>query len=206
MVERSAPVAGVLLAAGRSTRMGGNKLLFELEGESVLRGAVRRCLAAGLAPVLVVLGHDAKRAAAQLAGLICDSVVNPEPARGMTSSLRTGIVALPATVSAAVAVLPDMPFVTAAMLTAMVDRYRRGGALLVVSRYEGVVAPPTLFDRRLFQELLELPDDDAPSLVVERHLHEAAKLDWPAAALLDLDSPEDYERAKGRYGDPAGGC
>ncbi|HET8624336.1 MAG TPA: NTP transferase domain-containing protein, partial [Gemmatimonadales bacterium] len=56
------PVAGVVLAAGASTRMGRNKLLLKLEGVSLLRRAATRALDAGLAPVLVVLGHDADRA------------------------------------------------------------------------------------------------------------------------------------------------
>ena len=55
--ERNGNVAGILLAAGTSSRMGSNKLLFELNGESVLRGSVRRALAGGLSPVFVVLGH-----------------------------------------------------------------------------------------------------------------------------------------------------
>src|SRR5881628_4179101 len=70
-------IAGVILAAGASRRMGKNKMLLELEGEAVVRRAARRALAAGLSPVVVVLGHEATRAQAELAGLACEFVVNP---------------------------------------------------------------------------------------------------------------------------------
>ena len=122
--DRSGRVAGVVLAAGTSSRMGRNKLFLPLGGTSVLRRAVATAHDAGLDPVLVVLGHESDRALAELAGLLCAPVVNAEFARGMNSSVRAGISAVPEDASGAVLMLADMPFVTAAMLRALVDRYR----------------------------------------------------------------------------------
>lgn len=190
------PAAGILLAAGTSSRMGRNKLLLELDGESVLRRAARQALAAGLSPLVVVLGHEAERTAAELAGLPCQTVVNPDPTRGMHSSLKLGLGALPDAVPAAIVVLADMPFVTAEMIAALAERHRETEAPLVVSEYEGVHAPPTLYDRRLFGELLAVPDEGCGRQVVKRHRGEAEVLAWPAAALADLDVPEDYARVK----------
>ncbi len=82
---RSGPVAGILLAAGTSSRMGSNKLLFELDGESVLRGAARRALAGGLSPLFVVLGHQEEKSRPELDGLPCQIVVNPSYEQGITS-------------------------------------------------------------------------------------------------------------------------
>ena len=79
--ERSGPIAGILLAAGTSSRMGSNKLLFELNGESVLRGAVRRALAGGLSPLVVVLGHEADKTRRELDGLPCRTVSLQDLAR-----------------------------------------------------------------------------------------------------------------------------
>jgi len=192
-----APVAGILLAAGTASRMGSNKLLFALEGESVLRRAARRALAAGLDPLLVVLGHQAERSAAELAGLACRVVVNPIYEEGIGSSLKAGVTALPAAVTAAVVMLADMPFVTPEMIAALVARYRAGGAPLVLSDYEGVVAPPPmLYDRGLFGEILGMAGGRCGKQVVKRHGDEAAVLAWPAAALADLDVPEDYARIR----------
>src|SRR5262247_1339490 len=126
--------------------MGRNKLLFDLSGETVVRRAVRIALEAGLDPVVVVLGHDADAVRAALASMPCRFVLNAQYAEGMNGSARAGIAALPPGVAAVVVLLADMPFVNAAMLRALVERYRTADELLVVSEYDGIQAPPTLFD------------------------------------------------------------
>jgi molybdenum cofactor cytidylyltransferase len=198
--DRGGPVAGVLLAAGTSSRMGSNKMLFELNGESVLRGAVRRALAGGLAPLLVVLGHQEDKARRELAGLACQVVVNPEYENGITASLQKGISAVPAEVEAAVVMLADMPFVTPEMIAGLIARYRTTRAPLVISDYEGVTAPPMLYDRALFPEIRTMTGGSCGKQVVKRHRHEAEVLAWPAAALADVDVPDDYARVKAAGG------
>jgi molybdenum cofactor cytidylyltransferase len=197
--ERTGAVAGVLLAAGLSSRMGSNKMLFELEGESVLRGAAKRALAGGLSPLVVVLGHQAETARRELDGLACQAVINPDYELGINTSLKTGIAAVadvPEKPQAALVMLADMPFVTAEMIAALIARYRSSMAPLVISDYEGVNAPPMLYDRSLFKELGEMSGEGCGRQVVKRHRSEAEVLPWPVAALADLDVPEDFERAR----------
>jgi molybdenum cofactor cytidylyltransferase len=191
-------IAGILLAAGTSSRMGQNKMLLAFAGDSVLRGGARRALAGGLSPLIVVLGAEADRAAAELDGLPCHIVQNRKYASGMTSSMHAGLTALPPATGAAVILLADMPLVTADMIRQMTQRYQETGAPLVISRYAGVNAPPTLFDRCLFIELLASSGEDAGRQVVQRHRAAAEVLDWPAAVLADLDTPEDYTRLTAR--------
>ena len=190
------PVAGVVLAAGSSSRMGRNKLLLTLDEEPMVRRTVRAALEAGLEPVVVVLGHEPERVKEAIAGLGCRTVVNPDHAQGVRVSLHAGIRELPAEARAAVVILADMPFVTAAMIRSLVDRYREGAAPLVSSQYGEVNAPPTLYDRSLFPELLAMTGEGCGKQVVRRHLHEAVIVDWPEAALADVDVPEDYERIR----------
>jgi len=186
------PVAGVLLAAGASTRMGSNKLLLELDGESLLRRAAMSALAAGLAPVVVVLGHEAARGEATLRGLACTTVLNPEFVLGQGSSLAVGLRALPAGAVAAVVLLADMPLVTASMIEALQARWRATGAPLVLSDYAGVLAPPALYTRALFGELCSA--GEAPGKqVLARHRAAALTVPCPAAALADVDRPGDLE-------------
>jgi molybdenum cofactor cytidylyltransferase len=202
---RTGTVAGVLLAAGLSSRMGSNKMLLTLNGESVLRGAARRMLAGGLSPLVVVLGHQAEKAAGELDGLPCQIVINPDYEKGINTSLKTGIAAVPEEAQAALVMLADMPFVTAEMLASLVERYRAGTAPLVISDYEGVNAPPMLYDRSLFQELGEMKGEGCGRQVVKRHRDEAEVLAWPATALADIDVPEDYARiAQKEAGSDAG--
>jgi molybdenum cofactor cytidylyltransferase len=200
--DRREPIAGVVLAAGSSTRLGENKLLVRLGGRSVLRRAVDAAAVAGLAPILVVLGHEAERALPELRGAPALPVPNPAHAAGINTSLRCGIGAVPDAAAAAVVLLADMPFVTPAMLRTLVDRFRAGRAPLVVSSYGGVLAPPTLYGRALFPELLALDGEGCGKRVMKRHRAEAAVVEWPVAALADLDVPGDVVRAQGLLGGP----
>jgi molybdenum cofactor cytidylyltransferase len=95
-----------------------------------------------------------------------------------------------------------MPFVTAEMLATLAERYRAGAAPLVVSDYESVSAPPTLYDRSLFPELLTATGEGPGREVIRRHRSEAEVVRWPASALLDLDVPEDYERMRAQIARP----
>ncbi len=192
--ERIRPVSGILLAAGTSSRMGCNKLLLQIAGESLLHRSARRALEAGVAPLVVVLGYEAERAAAELAGLGCRTVINPDYENGITSSLHAGITALPGETGAVVVMLADMPHVGPEMIAALISRYRNDRVSLVISDYEGVDAPPMLYDRSLFSELLTMTGGGCGRQVVKRHRGDAVSLAWPIAALADLDVPEDYER------------
>jgi molybdenum cofactor cytidylyltransferase len=198
--ERSGAVAGVVLAAGSSTRMGRNKLFFELDGETLLRRVVRRAIAAGLDPVIVVVGHEAEHARAEIAALPCKPVDNPDHALGINRSLRTGISHVPERARAAVVMLADMPFVTGRMVAELVARYRDSTAPLVISAYGDVNAPPMLYDRALFSELQQMKGEGCGRQVVRRHRNEAISVSWPEAALQDIDVPEDYERIRAELG------
>jgi molybdenum cofactor cytidylyltransferase len=194
--RREGPIAGILLAAGTSSRMGSNKMLFPLEGESVLRRAARQALAGGLSPLVVVLGHESDKAMREIEDLPCQWALNPLYQEGINSSVKSGILALPQEVQGTMVMLADMPFVTAEMIAAMIERYRASEAPLVISDYAGVNAPPMLYDRSLFTELLTMTGEGCGRQVVRRHRDEAEVLAWPESALADLDVPEDYQRVK----------
>jgi molybdenum cofactor cytidylyltransferase len=183
-------VAAVILAAGASRRMGENKLLLRVGGQSLLRRTVLTAAMAGLDPVLVVLGHEADRTRAEVQDLPCTPVLNARHAEGPHTSLRAGFLALPDTARGAVVLLADMPRVTPAMLERLVALHR-SGARLVVSDYEGVDAPPVLHDRTLFDELRTLEDPAGGKAVLARHAGDVVRASFPRHALLDLDVPAD---------------
>ena len=191
-------VAGVILAAGASRRMGPgrNKLLLRLESESLVHRAARRASDAGLAPLVVVLGHEADRVRAELADLPCDFALNLDFMGPTSGSLHKGLERLPPGVGAAVVMLPDMVHVTDKMLAALVAAAQGSDAPLVVSRYGEVTAPPLLFRRALFAELLAWTGEGCGKTVVQRHRGEAAFVDWPPAVLADIDTLEDFAAAQ----------
>src|SRR6266404_3777024 len=188
-------VAGVILAAGASRRMGKNKMLLELDGESLVRRAAKRALGAGLSPVVVVIGHEAARVRAELKDLPLEFAVNPDYTGPTSGSLHQGLNALGPDVDAVVVMLGDMVCVTADTLAMLIAAARGTDAPLVVSRYGDVTAPPLLFRRALFGELLAWTGEGCGKAVVQAHKHEALYVDRPAEALVDVDTPADFAAA-----------
>jgi molybdenum cofactor cytidylyltransferase len=175
--------------------MGRNKLLLDLGGETLVRRAARGALAASLHPVFVVLGHEAERVREALAGLACETVVNADYARGAGSSLRAGVASVATTgAEALVLTLADMPLVTPEMLATLALRWRETKAAIVVSHYGDAQAPPTLFSRSLFGDLLASEDERGAKSILSRHSESALAVQWPADALQDLDVSADYEQ------------
>jgi molybdenum cofactor cytidylyltransferase len=185
-------ITGVILAAGASSRMGQQKLLLPLAGEPVVARTVREVSAAGFDDVLVIAGYESERVLEALAGLGCRHAINPDYATGMGSSFRTAIAAMTDS-GAAMFALADQPFVTAAEYRRLIDAYRERGSGIVSVRYGEVTAPPHLFDREFFPELAVLENGARP--VLQRHRDRTTVLQFPPDLLLDIDTPEDYERA-----------
>ena len=160
-------IAAVILAAGRSTRMGGpNKLTAEIGGRPLVRIAAQEALASRARPVVVVTGHQRERVEAVLTGLDVKRVHNPDFAAGLSTSLKVGLTALPPEIDGAIVCLGDMPQVRASLidqLTAAFDPER--GALVVVPSIEGKRGNPVVWSRRFFPELMALEGD-----VGARHL------------------------------------
>jgi molybdenum cofactor cytidylyltransferase len=173
-------------------------MLLELQGESLIRAAVLRAQMAALTPLIVVVGHEEDRAREALRGLRCEFAVSPDFTGPTSASLHAGLRALPAETERVVVMLADMVHTTAAMLRGLVRRSFDGDPPLVVSRYGDVNAPPILYRRQLFDELLAWNGDGCGKAVVEAHAHEAAFLDWPPGTLDDVDTPEDFQREKAR--------
>ncbi len=172
--------------------MGRNKMLLAVDGVPMVRRAVQQATEAGLSPVVVVVGHQEPLVRAALDGLDCVFALNGDYTGPTSTSLHAGLRALDADVSAVVILLGDMVRVTSAMLTALTDVAREGNAPLAVSRYGDVLAPPLLFQRALWGELLAWHGEGCGKAVVKRHQQDATMIDWPESALRDVDTPDDY--------------
>ena len=190
--ERGARVAAVVLAAGRASRMGSNKLVAELGGEPMVRRTVRAVLGSRARPVVVVTGHEAEAVRAALAGLDVRFVHNPDHADGMSTSLRAGIAALEAGSStAALVCLADMPRLEPRHLDAVIDAFRAGDPdQIVVPTYDRKRGNPVLWPSCYFTEIAELSGDVGARALIERHADQLrlVALDDPAI-LVDVDTP-----------------
>jgi molybdenum cofactor cytidylyltransferase len=141
----------------------------------------------------VVLGHEHERIEEALAGLDVRHVVNADYASGMGSSFRTAVSALGDS-EAAMFALADQPLLTAADYRRLLDAHRAGSPGIVSVRYGDVTAPPHLFASGYFPELARLEHGARP--VLQRHAASTIVLQFAPELLLDVDTPDDYERAR----------
>ncbi|MEJ1156780.1 molybdopterin-binding/glycosyltransferase family 2 protein [Prosthecomicrobium sp. N25] len=192
-------IAAVVLAAGRSTRMGGpNKLLATIDGKPLVRRAAGAACGSRAASVTVVTGHMAEAVAAALEGLDVTIVHNPDYAEGLSTSMKAGIAAVPADAEAAVVLLGDMPQVTAAIVDRLIAAYDPArGALAVVATAEGRRGNPTLISRRFFPDLMAVSGDVGARQVLQGYPEAVVEVELGEAAGLDLDTPEALRRAGG---------
>jgi len=162
----------------------------------VIRRAAEGLLAAGVDPVLVVVGPSHEEISRALAGLPVRLVVNPTPEAGLGSSLGAGIRALPPGTGAAVVALGDQPEVPAGVIPALLAALEAPGKTIAAPRYADGLGNPVLFAASIFAELLGLPGDHGARAVVERDPRRLAVVDIALPMPADLDTPEDYERLR----------
>lgn len=197
----AAAVAGIVLAAGRSTRMGaGNKLLQEVRGKPLVRHAVEAQIASRAAPVIVVTGHQQDEVRAALAGLDVTFAHNPAFAEGLASSLKAGLAALPKEGPGVVVSLGDMPNVTAGVIDRLAQAFAdRPDALAVAPTLLGQRGNPVLLARKLFAEVAKLSGDQGARRLLDAagDAVEEIALDDPAIA-LDIDTPEALKALTGQ--------
>lgn len=191
---RDGGIAAIVLAAGRASRMGSNKLVAELDGEPIVRRTVQAVLGSRARPVIVVTGHEAEAVRGALAGLDVRFVHNPDFADGMSTSLRAGITAVSGAagaVDAALICLGDMPRLRAAHLDAVIDASRSGDPDdIIVPTCERKRGNPVLWPRRYFAEIAGLSGDVGARALIDRHADQVrlVALDDPAI-LVDVDTP-----------------
>ena len=147
-------VAAIILAAGSSSRFGRPKQLLEWDGRPLIINAVDIAWAAGLTPIIVVLGAFADEIQPLLASRPVQILKNYHWSEGISSSIRTGISALPDTVDAAIFIPSDQPLLTSTFLQDLAKRYEETGKAIVVPHSaDGQPGNPVLFDRMFFSEL-----------------------------------------------------
>ena len=194
-------IAAIILAAGRSTRMGGpNKLLAELGGKALVRMVTEQALASKASGVIVVTGHQADEVRKALRGLEVTFAHNPDFAEGLASSVKTGIAAVSAHADGAVICLGDMPLIEAHLIDRLIEAYAPDrGNLIAVPVSDGRRGNPVLWSRRFFHELMTLDGDIGARHLVSRHNEAVAEVPVEGhGAFLDIDTPQALEAARQR--------
>lgn len=188
-------VAAIVLAAGRSSRMGpNNKLLEPIEGKPIVAHVAGAALDSGAAPVIVVTGYDAPRVAEALSDRKVTIVHNAAFDEGLSSSLKAGLSAVPPDSDGALVLLGDMPAVEDSVLVALMAEFTGGEAICVPVR-QGRRGNPVLWGLSYFAEMMQLTGDVGAKQLLARHADRVIEVPVGSDGIFaDVDTPADLAR------------
>jgi molybdenum cofactor cytidylyltransferase len=186
-------IAIIVLAAGASTRLGAPKQLLKYNGITLLRRTVETVLLSKTKSVHMVFGFEAEKMQLEIAGLPVDVVVNPNWRRGISTSIRSGILSLEPNIDAAIIALCDQPKLSTDILNTLIDTYTSTRAPVVTCKYAGTIGVPAMFDRRIFTELLSLEGNLGAKKIIERYMKERIEIDFLGGE-IDIDTIADQKQ------------
>ncbi|HEY4342855.1 MAG TPA: molybdopterin-binding/glycosyltransferase family 2 protein [Parvibaculum sp.] len=193
-------IAALILAAGKSSRMGEtNKLTAEVDGAAMVARVADAALKSGAKPVIVVTGHQDNAVRAALQGRDVQFVHNPDYADGLSTSLRVGANALPAGLDAAVVCLGDMPDITAAHIGRLAAAFdAEEGRTICVPTFAGKRGNPVLWGAAYFDKLQRVKGDTGAKHLIGEHADAVCEVPMPDdASLRDIDTPEELAKRRG---------
>ncbi len=189
--------AFIVLAAGESTRFGENKLLYKIEGTSIIKRVVKECSLENF-KTIVVVGHEKDRIIRELEGLNVFFVTNPEyKSGGMSSSIKIGVSSIKP-LKAYLITPADMPYLQKWICKRITDVYTNSKAKIVIPSFEGKGGHPILFDVSLREELITV-NEETKGLkgVISRHANEVLKFEiGTSRVLIDIDYKTDLDTRK----------
>lgn len=192
-------IAGLILAAGRSQRMGSSKLTLPWkDGRTVVEAAVAALRAGGVERVLVVVGGDRQAVERALAAYEVEFVENPDYAQGqMLASIQVGLRAMGEAPHAAMLTPGDLPAIQPATVRAVAAAWTSSNDSLCVPVHDGRRGHPVLVPRRYWPDLLSLGPGDSLRTFLRLHADEIRRVEVPDAGIhVDIDTPEDYRAAR----------
>jgi molybdenum cofactor cytidylyltransferase len=193
-------LAGIVLAAGESRRMGQPKQLLPFGERTILERVVDTLLTAGVGEVVVVLGHLADRVRAVLGDRPVTVVVNELYRQGMLSSVKCGVHAIGAGYDAVLFALGDQPHIEGAVVSEVMRAYRAGNAGIVIPRYGDKKGHPIIINLRKYREaIVNLPEDTGLNALMQAHADDVRLIDVATEDIIrDIDVPDDYTRELAR--------
>lgn len=188
-------ICALVLAAGRSERMGTQKLLLPLGGKPVIARIVDELQQSPLQETVVVVGRNAEKVQQALKGRAVTFVTNPDFTGDMLSSVRCGLRAIPAGCVAVLVVLGDQPNLTSELVRKLISAFKESGRGIIVPAHHGHRGHPLLIATRFRDELLRRHEEVGLHGLLDAHYEEVFRLEFSDAAVLeDMDTPEDYQR------------
>jgi molybdenum cofactor cytidylyltransferase len=190
----------ILLAAGSSSRLGRAKQLIGFQGKTLIQKAINEANNCQADCLVVVLGSNPELIQTGFESSSAPFIINSDWQQGMSSSMQAGLRFLmeKEVIEQVVLMLCDQPFVNASLLNQLINAKETSGKGIVAAAYSNTLGVPALFDKRYFEELLQLTGSEGAKKVIFNHQAEVHALDFPLAA-LDLDTEEDVSQFLSRY-------
>lgn len=196
----SIKAAGVVLAAGGSSRFGIPKQLLFFKGKTFIENAIEASMAAGLSPIIVVLGNESDKIRDVISrfGSSIKIAINNQWQSGQSVSMRVAIPFI-ANSQSTLFLLTDKPQISPELIRSLIQKHIETKSDIVAPFVGDKRANPVLFSNKLYAELANLTGDQGGRQIFNKHKIE--RLDWKdERILLDVDTPEDYKKLKEAYG------
>lgn len=202
--RQAARIACVILAAGRATRMGINKLAADLAGKPIVRHVAEAIAASQCAHIIAVTGNEPEQVASALAGLDVRLVHNPNFAAGLSTSLKRGLAELPSDIDGVIVALGDMPEVTTQHLDRLIAAFSPAdNRSIIVPTRGGKRGNPVLWGRSFLADMASVTGDTGAKHLLGSAFDQVAEVEIDSDAVLaDIDTPEALAALRARFADP----
>ena len=193
-------IAALILAAGASTRMGSNKLVEDVGGHPMVARVAQSVAASQAGPITVVTGNQPDMVKTAVNGVAARVVHNPNFAKGLSTSLKAGIAALPKDIDGVIVCLGDMPLVAPATIDKMIAAFNPlEGRSIVVPIHDGRRGNPILWSARYFDEMKSLEGDQGARALLVAHADEVVEvMVGDDSVLFDVDTPDKLASVRSR--------
>jgi molybdenum cofactor cytidylyltransferase len=186
-------VAGIILAAGKASRMGKAKQLLAFQGKPLLQTVINHVHQSVLAPIIVVLGHGAEEILRRVDFQTARIIISEKYILGQSESLKSGVSEVPSFCDGALFILGDQPLITYSILDRIVNAFYDLGKDIVIPTYDGKRSNPVLISKKYFCELLKQTGDVGGRKLLQMHQNSITEVEVGSAGLcMDIDTPEDY--------------
>ncbi len=192
MSGQPSSIAGIILAAGMSTRFGGNKLLADYQRRPIIRWVAEAALASQLTQILVVLGHQAVAVGDALADLPIDTVVNQDYQHGQSTSVISGLKAVQTNYSAAMYLMGDQPLIETAIIDELITAYVKSEHDICYPSFQNKRRNPVIFGDVFFDDILALTGDTGARAIIDANPGRALAIGFNhEQSFLDVDEEID---------------
>jgi len=187
--------AAIILAAGKSSRLGQPKQLLQYQNKILLQHAIDVAKQSEIKQVIVVLGsgYESIIAAIDLSGI--HVVKNDRWQTGIASSINCGINALreiSPTSEAAILMVSDQPYITPSLLNSLISEQLENGKPIVACEYDNTIGIPAIFHKSIFDQLTELKGDTGAKKIIKQYSDVVSTVSFLMGG-IDIDTLDDYE-------------